>query len=127
MGDWDKAVAMMEKGNSLGNGDPIPWLGYAYGVTGRRREALALVAEMETLARTRYVSPQNFAVVHLGLGDKDRAMAFLEKAYDERAFEPLGFAGDVYDRLHDDARFQDLLRRTRMAGRIGGAPTEPLR
>jgi TolB-like protein/DNA-binding winged helix-turn-helix (wHTH) protein/Tfp pilus assembly protein PilF len=113
-GDWARAVPLLEKANALGNPDAMPWLGYAYGVAGRRREALALVSQMEALSRTQYVSPQNVAFVYLGLGDKDRALAGLEKAYEERAFEVLAFAGDIFDRLHDDPRFQDLLRRMRM-------------
>jgi TolB-like protein/Tfp pilus assembly protein PilF len=122
-GDWARAVPLLEKANALGNPDAIPWLGYAYGVAGRRREALALVSQMEALARTQYVSPQNVAFVHLGLGDKDRALAGLEKAYQERAFEVLGFAGDIFDRLHGDPHFQDLLRRMRMTAAIGRPPT----
>ncbi|PYQ48405.1 MAG: hypothetical protein DMF78_21340 [Acidobacteria bacterium] len=117
-GDWARAVPLLEKANSLGNPDAMPWLGYAYGVAGRRREALALVSQMETLARTQYVSPQNVAFVHLGLGDEDRALAGLEKAYEEHAFEVLGFAGDIFDRLRDDPRFQDLLRRMKMTAAL---------
>jgi TolB-like protein/DNA-binding winged helix-turn-helix (wHTH) protein/Flp pilus assembly protein TadD len=124
-GDWKQAVALLEKANSLGNHDGIPWLGYAYGHTGQRRKAEALLSQLERLARTEYVSPQSLAMIRLGLGDKDRAMALLEKAYDERAFEVLGFAGVVFDDLHDDSRFQDLLRRMGMADVIGGAKIRP--
>jgi len=52
--------------------------------------------------------------VHLGLGDKDQAMTWLERAYEERAFEVLGFSGGLFDRLSDDPRFQDLRRRMRL-------------
>jgi hypothetical protein len=53
-------------------------------------------------------------VVYLGLGDKDEAMAWLEKTYQERAFEFLGFSSAVFDELGNDARFQDLRRRMRL-------------
>lgn len=43
-------------------------------------------------------------------------MAWLEKAYEERAFELLGFSGGLFHRLSDDPRFQDLRRRMRPAG-----------
>jgi TolB-like protein/DNA-binding winged helix-turn-helix (wHTH) protein/Flp pilus assembly protein TadD len=113
-GDRPRAVAVLEKAVSLSGGGPHPWLGYAYGVTGRRPEALEILARLEKLSREHYVSPQDFAVIHLGLGDKDQAMAWLEKAYEERAFEVLGFSGALFDRLRDDPRFQDLRRRMRL-------------
>jgi hypothetical protein len=62
----------------------------------------------------RYVTPQDFAVVHLGLGEKDQVFAWLEKAYEDRAFEFGGFSGLLFDQLRDDPRFQDLLRRMRL-------------
>lgn len=98
------------------------WLGYFYGVGGRRREALAILAALEERSRKQYVTPQHFAVVHLGLGHTEKAFALLEEAYEERAFEILGFSGLLFERLRDDPRFQDLLRRMRLptaAGRSG--------
>ena len=41
-------------------------------------------------------------------------MAWLEKAYEERAFEFLGFSGLLFKQLSDEPRFQDLLRRMRL-------------
>ena len=91
-----------------------PWVGYLYGISGRRREAQDVLERLETLSHERYVSPQSFAIVHLGLGNKDQAFQWLEKAYEERAFEVLGFSGELFDRLSGDPRFQDLLRRMRL-------------
>ncbi len=113
-GDWPRALEALEKTAGGGQGRPNPWLGYAYGVTGRRREALEILARLEKLSHERYVSPQGLAIVHLGLGNEEQAMAWLEKAYDERAFEVLGFSGELFDRLSGDPRFQDLLRRMRL-------------
>ena len=113
-GDRPRAVAVLEKAVSLSGGAPNPWLGYAYGVTGRRREALEILARLETRSHEHYVTPQDFAVVHLGLGDKDQAFAWLEKAYEDRAFEVLGFSGVLFERLSGDPRFEDLLRRMRL-------------
>jgi TolB-like protein/DNA-binding winged helix-turn-helix (wHTH) protein/Tfp pilus assembly protein PilF len=113
-GDWPRAVALLERAVSLSGGEPHPLLGYAYGVTGRRREAREVLSRLETLSRDHYVVPQSIALVHLGLGDKDQAMAWLERAYEERGFELLGFSGGYFDRLRDDPRFQDLRRRMRL-------------
>jgi hypothetical protein len=114
-------VPLLEQARASGAPDALPWLGYAYGATGRRREALAVAAQLAALARTQYVSPQSVAVVHLGLGDADRAMAALEQAYADRSFEVLAFGSDIFDRLHGDPRFQDLLRRIRIPVRTAEA------
>ena len=126
-GDRSRAVATLEKGIPPAVRGAHAWTGYLYGLTGRRREALEILAHLEKRSRERYINPQNIAVVHLGLGDKDKAMAWLEKAYEERSFEMLGFSGDVFDSLGDDPRFQDLLRRMRMptAARAIGASPRP--
>ena len=113
-GDRSKTIAALETAASLSGRNEGAWLGYFYGVAGRPREARAVLAALEERSRSRYVSPQHFAIVHLGLGDTDKAFAFLEKAYEERAFEILGFSGRLFDRLRDDPRFQDLLRRMRL-------------
>jgi len=113
-GDRARAVSALEDAAALGGGGRSAWLGYFYGISGRRREALDVLASIEERARTQYVSPQQFAVVHLGLGHQEEALAFLEKAYDERAFEVLGFSGPLFDQLNADPRFRDLLRRMRL-------------
>ena len=84
-------------------------------VAGRSRDALQILAELEKVTKERYVSPHTFAIVHLGLGQKDEALGWLEKAYEERAFEVLSFAGPVFELLRDEPRFRDLLRRMGLA------------
>jgi hypothetical protein len=59
---------------------PTGSLGHAYAVTGRRAEALEVLAALEERARSRFVSPHEFALVHLGLGDADAALDALERA-----------------------------------------------
>ena len=111
-GDGRRALAALESGSDSGRANA--WLAYAYGAAGRRREALEILARLEKLSRRQYVTPQHFAVIHLGLGDRDRAFVWLEKAYEDRAFEVTGFSGPLFDLLGDDPRFQDLLRRMRL-------------
>ncbi|HET6898184.1 MAG TPA: winged helix-turn-helix domain-containing protein [Vicinamibacteria bacterium] len=118
-GQWLEGLAALEKSDTLSPA-PYPWLGFAYGMAGRRREALEVLARLDRASRERFVSPQSFAVVHLGLGDRGQALFWLEKAYDQHAFEVLGFSGEIYDQLRDDPRFQDLLRRMRLP--IAGDP-----
>jgi TolB-like protein/DNA-binding winged helix-turn-helix (wHTH) protein/Flp pilus assembly protein TadD len=113
-GDWPQAIEALEGRPGGGQGRGNPWLGYAYAVSGRPHEALEILARLEKASHERYVSPQGFAIIHLGLGNKEQAMAWLEKAYDARAFEVLGFSGPLFDRLSGDPQFQDLLRRMRL-------------
>jgi TolB-like protein/DNA-binding winged helix-turn-helix (wHTH) protein/Tfp pilus assembly protein PilF len=120
-GDPARALAVVDRGMALSSGRArSPWIGYAYGVAGRRREALAVLADLEKGARQEYVSPQSYAVVELGLGDRRRAMDFLEKAVDDRALEWLGFATEVTGILGDEPRFQSLRQRLGLPAVVPG-------
>jgi TolB-like protein/predicted Ser/Thr protein kinase len=87
-------------------------LGYAYGVTGRKGEALRVLSEMEQLqSDDSHISPQEFAIIHMGLGDKEKAFAFFGKAAAEH-FAPLTYIGvdPLFDGIRSDPRFADLMR-----------------
>ena len=102
----DEAVAEFQK--AKGNGS----LGYAYAVSGHPGEARRVLAELERLATQRYVSPLDFAVVHAGLGQRDQAFSWLEKAFDDKVARLSGVRADPrLASLHADPRFADLLRR----------------
>ncbi len=67
---------------------------------------------MTALSKRSYFSPYSIASIYVGLGDKDRAFAWLEQAYEKRdtwlshiKVEP------AFDALHGDQRFHDLVRR----------------
>lgn len=121
MGDPQRALESLERvaAPSLSQ---WPWFGYLYAIQGRQEEARKVLAELQDRARSKFVSPQAFAVVHLGLGERDRALALLEKAYEVRAIEMPGFSGPIADILLDEPRFQHLLRRMGLAGQPGYAP-----
>ncbi len=87
-------------------------LGYALGVAGRRAEALAMLEGLRQLSSTRYVSPYSVALVHAGLGDREQALAWLEKAYAERSdYMPYLNREPMLDGLRSDPRFAALVRR----------------
>jgi len=104
LGDMRKAIAVLEKGGTAG-----PWAGYVYGLAGRRAQAQAVLTALDEGSRRQYVSPQSFATVHLGLGQDKEALTLLEKAYQQRAIEVLGFSGPLFDRLRDHPRYRALL------------------
>ncbi len=87
-------------------------LGHCYGVCGSSELARAILVEMEKLSRERYVSPYNIMLVHLGLGETDLAIEWLERALEDRTawlwstpVEPR------FDRLRDEPRFRELVER----------------
>jgi len=87
-------------------------LGNMYASAGERGEAEAILEKLNNLSGQQHVSPLEFAYVYIGLGEKDRAFSWIEKAYAERAgllvylkVEPM------FDPIRSDPRFQDLLRR----------------
>jgi hypothetical protein len=58
------------------------------------------------------VAPHFFAGIHIGLGDNDRAVEYLEKSYEEHSHWLIYLHIDPsMDDLRSDPRFQDLLKR----------------
>src|SRR3989442_335966 len=105
------AVKELEKAASLAD---IPWtlgyLGYAYGVSGRRRQALKVLGQLKQQSEKDYSSPYAFALVHNGLGHKEQALQFLVKTFEDRNEMP-GFVktSPEFDNLRSDQRFEALL------------------
>ncbi len=110
-----QAIPEYQKALEMSDGDPDPTaaLAHAYAVTGRRAEAEKILHELERRSKSVYVSPYIIATIYAGLGDKDRAFGFLEKAYQERCWDIAWFlkADLRIDNLRSDPRFQALLQR----------------
>ncbi len=111
--EFGKAVALSGEGRR-----PVmeAALGHAYAVAGKKAEAQRAIERLKMAARRRYISPYSIAVIYLALGDKEQALNWLNKAYEERdnwliylKVEPR------LDPLRSDARFDDLLRRVGLA------------
>jgi tetratricopeptide (TPR) repeat protein len=110
------AIREIQLGKDLGfpADEALQWLGYAYGMSGDKARAEEAIGEMQELARRDRKPPPSgrIAWVYVGLGDKSRALDWLEKAYAQRADELSYLKVDpVLDPLRSDPRFQDLLRR----------------
>jgi tetratricopeptide (TPR) repeat protein len=109
--EYQRAVELSEA-----DGDAMAGLAHAYTAAGRRTEAEKILRELQTQSKTHYVSPYMIGAVYAGLGNKDRAFEFLEKAYKEKSPDVAYFlkADLRMDSLRSDLRFQDLLRRVNL-------------
>jgi serine/threonine protein kinase/Tfp pilus assembly protein PilF len=113
-GLYDKAFIEIRKAIELSgdNARHIATLGHAYAVAGKRDEALKILDELQKPAAQKYVSPFFVALIYVGLGEKDKAFAWLEKAYEERhPYMILIKVEPVFQSLHSDPRFAQLTRR----------------
>jgi tetratricopeptide (TPR) repeat protein len=112
-GRFPEAIAAFEQGISLGGVTEV-WssLGHVYAVAGKREEAQKVLDHLKELSVHEYVAPYNFAVIYAGLGDKDEAFVWLNRAYQERSYLLTYLTVDErLDDLHSDPRFDELRRR----------------
>lgn len=113
-GIYAKAIPAFEKAVEVSGRGPGPLssLAHGYAVAGRRKQARRLLTELERMAKERYVSAYAFGIVHAGLGEKDQAFEYLNKACDERSSAlPFLNVNPRLDPLRSDPRFQALLSR----------------
>jgi hypothetical protein len=77
---------------------------------GNKTEALKVLDQLKDLSRRRYVSTYSFALVYLGLGDKDEALRWLQQSYQDRAGADIGWirVDPLLDPLRGDPRFEAL-------------------
>jgi serine/threonine protein kinase/tetratricopeptide (TPR) repeat protein len=112
MGRLQEALAAFTRARQLEPSlETISGLGLTYGRLGQRDNALTALAELHNLAKTGYVSPINFALVHMGLGAKDEAFGWLKKALEHHSqwLSEIG-VDPLFDSLRSDPRFTALLR-----------------
>lgn len=85
------------------------------GVAGERDAAKRILEGEIKRAEREYVSPTCIALVHSGLGDTDRALAWLEKSYREHSPDLSSLGEPMFDGLRSDSRFLDLVNRVQSA------------
>jgi serine/threonine protein kinase/Tfp pilus assembly protein PilF len=113
-GLYDKGLAHLKTAVSLSPGDTL-WLaqlGQVYGLTGDVAKARDVLRQLEDVSRQRYVSPYHLAYVLTGLGEQEKAIDCLERAYEDRAGAVYGIKGSfLFTTLHSHPRFTALLSR----------------
>jgi TolB-like protein len=91
------------------------WLGYAYGATGDRARAMAVIDELNHKSLHGYVPPFNLAIVYLGMGDRERALDGLEQAYSAHSQLLCWLKMDrIFDPLRKEPRFIELLKKVHL-------------
>ena len=117
-GRFDEGLVALERAVALSPGDTL-WLaqlGQAYALAGNVDQARDILRDLEEQSRRRYVSPYHLAYVHTGLGQQERAIDCLERAYEQRAGAVYGIRGSfLFAPLRSHPRFQALLRRMHLA------------
>jgi TolB-like protein/DNA-binding winged helix-turn-helix (wHTH) protein/Tfp pilus assembly protein PilF len=111
---YREAIAELEKVVNLWDRGEVAVasLGKVLGYSGKKQEARKLLEELEGRSKHRYISPYLIALVQIGLGERDQAVASLERGYTNRDQWMMFLKADPrWDDLRSDPRFQDLLRR----------------
>lgn len=114
LGRYAEAVAAFQQALELSPDTPrwLGALGHACALLGNRAAALEYLEHLSRLARSRYVAPFDFALIHLGLGDTDAAFERLEQAYKSRSYELVTMKIDPrFDPVRSDPRYSKLLKR----------------
>jgi TolB-like protein/DNA-binding winged helix-turn-helix (wHTH) protein/Tfp pilus assembly protein PilF len=87
-------------------------IGNAYGEWGHQAEARQVLVRLNDMSRGKYVTPYGIALVYAGMGDKNQAFGWLNKAFEGRNHWLVWLNRDPrWDRLRSDPRFADLKKR----------------
>ncbi len=111
---YRQAIGAAEKDVGQFGRDPIhiSTLAMAYGFGGRKHDAQELIDELTARARQHYVPPIFFVHVYSGLGDKDQALTWAERAYEDHDQYLFWLkVSPSFDALRSEPRFEALLRR----------------
>ncbi len=120
-----EAIAAYQRAVDLDRDNAENWsnLGHAYAVSGSPAKARQIIADLKATATRRYVGPYNVALIYAGLGDRDQAFAWLQRACDDGQALPILYMGNDarWDRLRADPRYADVARCLRLPAPRGVA------
>ncbi len=114
-GRLPEAIAEFQRALELEKDNPETWssLGHAYALSGNRADAQKILDHLKELSAHSWVAPYNVAVIYAGLGEKDQAFAWLDRAYNDRSYYLAEYltTDARMDSLRSDPRFAELQRR----------------
>jgi len=114
---YEEAIASIQKALILSKEIPFlalgsGWLGTAYAYSGQKDEALKMFERLDKLSKEGYVSSMYYSIICIGLGDKDKAFKYGEKAILERSpYMAYIVAQPIVDPLRSDPRYTELLKK----------------
>jgi adenylate cyclase len=112
-GDTAGAIAEFQRSKIVVTG---AWyqglLGYAYATSGDRPKAEQMLCELEELAKHQYVNSSAFAAIYIGLEEKEKALDWLDKCYENQESACWLLKVDpIYDSVRNEPRFQALVKK----------------
>ncbi len=117
---YAKALGVLESAiaSNPGNLLLVAALGHTYALSGNRAKALGTLQELKSLRRKRCVPAIYIAAVYSGLREREEAFVWLEKSFEERSDGMTYLKIErLFDSLHPDPRFPDLMKRVGFAGK----------
>ncbi len=111
---YDEALQQFSEARKLSSDHPaiMALYGHTLALAGDRAGARRALADLQLLAKSRYVSSLYIAAIYTGLGEKSTALDWLDKAYKERNDRLLYLNVDpMADPLRSEPRFRDLMSR----------------
>lgn len=114
-GMFAEAIAESDTEKELSGGNDIPFGTYALAKSGRRAEAEAVLEELLKSSKTKYVPPYNIALIYNALDERDKALEWLEKAYEQRDPKMTFLKVEPkWNNLRNEPRFVDLMKRMKL-------------
>jgi TolB-like protein/Tfp pilus assembly protein PilF len=117
VGDFARAAEELRQASLIEDNPPaLGFLGYVYACWGKTAEAREILDELKERLESGYVPPYDIGIIHAGLGERNEAFSWLEKAYEVRN-EWMGWikVAPEFDGLRPDPRFTELLKRMGLA------------
>ena len=114
-----ETIALAKKLLDVTSGDAyfLGQLGWAHGLLGNKEEARRILGQLQAMPATQPAPPPAIYYVYMGLGDRQGALEWMEKAYAGRWSDVVWIkAAPEYDWLRDDPRFQALLKKLKLDG-----------
>jgi tetratricopeptide (TPR) repeat protein len=111
-GMYSEAISEFQKARTLSASRPLDSasLAHAYALAGRRAEAQQILNDARN--RDVYFPADDIALIYLGLGQKDPAFEWLDKAVEERSPWLIHLTVDPrFDSIRSDPRFKNLIQR----------------
>jgi serine/threonine-protein kinase len=112
-GHYTEAIAVLTKARELSGGstEPITQLGYALAKSGNRERAQVTLEELKSIAAENFVPAYSFAMIYNGLDEKEEALNYLEKSFQEREVQITFVKVDTrWDWLRAEPRFIEIIK-----------------